>query len=106
MNIDDKLGLFIGIGDFVLSIGSFRIPVFFIFGGMLALLIPLGLFLTSVGYMGAIARYQAGETMPVAKDSLNYMAEGTHQSLGLAARSIGEGLGAGIEAAQSGGDPS
>jgi hypothetical protein len=44
----------------------------FMFGGG-ALLVVLGFGLLNAGFSGAAARYAAGETMPVVKDSLEYI---------------------------------
>jgi hypothetical protein len=51
-----------------------------------------GLVLTAYGYMGALARYQAGEVAPVARDAFNYMADGTKDGVRTVAGAIGEGL--------------
>lgn len=39
-------------------------------------LIGLGLMALNVGFMGAAARYGAGETMPVVRDSASYLSDG------------------------------
>jgi hypothetical protein len=46
------------------------------------------------GYFGAVAvaRYFASESAPVAKDTVNYIAEGTKDAVKTVARSIAEGL--------------
>jgi len=66
-------------------------------------LLFVGAVLSSLGYMGKLARYQAGEIAPVGKDTFNYMADGTQEGVKTVARAIGEGLGGGISAAASGG---
>ncbi|MCR3905699.1 MAG: zinc ribbon domain-containing protein [Tenericutes bacterium] len=55
--------------------------VFYLFfiGG---LFLFIGLVMTFYGYMGAVARYQASEIAPVAKDTINYMLDGTKDSAG------------------------
>jgi hypothetical protein len=40
-----------------------------------------GVFLTRFGYLGAATRYVAGETAPVVKDTLNYVIDGTSESI-------------------------
>ena len=45
----------------------------FALGGVLAV---VGFGLLSAGFMGATARYSAGETMPVVKDSATYLSDG------------------------------
>jgi predicted nucleic acid-binding Zn ribbon protein len=86
----------VAVGSFARSFGTMETPTLFIVCGPGILLIPLGLFLTSVGFMGALARYQAGEVAPVAKDTFNYMADGTKEGVTTLARAVGEGLGAGL----------
>ena len=39
-------------------------------------LIGLGLMALNVGFLGTVARYGAGETMPVARDSAAYLSDG------------------------------
>lgn len=55
-------------------------------------LIFVGFVLTSAGYMGAVARYQAEEIAPVGKDVFNYMAEGTSKGVETIAKSIHNGI--------------
>ena len=57
-----------GLGTFFL--GFIGIPVLFV-GGVF----------TSLGYMGAMARYSASQTAPVAKDVTNYMVDNTSESV-------------------------
>ena len=42
--------------------------------------------------MGRVARYQAQQIAPVAKDTFNYMAEGTQEGIKTVVGAIGEGL--------------
>ena len=44
-------------------------------------LMGLGAIATKFAYMGTVARYVAGETAPVATDTINYVVEGTRESL-------------------------
>lgn len=67
-------------------------------------LIALGSFLSKMGFLGAVGRYVAGEAAPVAKDTFNYMADGTSDGVRTVAKAIGEGIasaGGGSAAAQS-----
>ena len=41
----------------------------------------IGSILIKVGFLGAAARYVAGETAPVATDTINYVARGTKESV-------------------------
>lgn len=51
-----------------------------------------GAAMTNFGYMGKVARYTAGEMAPVAKDTINYMVDGTQESMKKTASAIGQGL--------------
>jgi ribosomal protein L40E len=53
----------------------------------------VGMMLLRAGYIGAVARYVAEEGEPVAKDTFNYMADGTKDEVRSVAEAIGEGLG-------------
>ena len=55
-------------------------------------LVFVGGVMTSCGYMGKVMRYQAQEMAPVAKDTFNYMAEGTKEGIKTVAGAVGEGL--------------
>jgi hypothetical protein len=55
-------------------------------------LIFLGSALTSTGYAGRIARFHAAQYAPGAKDTFNYMAEGTQDGIKTVARSVAEGI--------------
>ena len=55
-------------------------------------MLGIGTMLLKLGYMGAVARYIAGETAPVAGDTINYLADETHGSMRKIAGAIGEGL--------------
>ncbi len=52
----------------------------------------VGAVCSMMGFMGAVARYQAGEYAPVATDTFNYVAEGTEDGVRTVASAIGEGL--------------
>ncbi|MHC5156993.1 MAG: zinc ribbon domain-containing protein [Planctomycetota bacterium] len=65
----------------------------FFFGGPM---LVVGFGLTSFAFMGAVARYQAGEVAPVAKDTINYMADGTQEGIKTAANALGQGLASGF----------
>lgn len=86
----------IGVGSFFASFGSFEPPRYFwcAFLGMPVLFV--GLAMCGFAFQGAILRYQAGEVAPVAKDAINYMAEGTREGMKTVATAIGEGIAAGM----------
>jgi hypothetical protein len=86
--------------DFFSAFGTMRPPRLFFLGFIGMPLLAIGSAMCKFGYMGAALRYMAGETAPVARDTVNYMVEGTEESVRTVARSVGEGLGAGIAAAR------
>lgn len=91
----------IGMVSFFMAFGGMGPPRFFwcAFVGM-----PIGfvgLVLTSYGFLGSVLRYSAQETAPVGKDTFNYMAEGTKDSVKTLASAVGEGLRAGSPAPAS-----
>jgi hypothetical protein len=61
-----------------------------VFLGMPTLFV--GIVMCKLGYIGAVARYIAAESAPVAKDTVNYMAEGTQDGVRTVARSVAEGI--------------
>ncbi len=82
----------IGIVSAVGSIGSFGPPRHFwcLLVGMPLLFV--GVVLTGAGFMGKVMRYQAQEMAPVAKDTFNYMADGTKDGVKTMASALGRGL--------------
>ncbi|MEO0474423.1 MAG: zinc ribbon domain-containing protein [Planctomycetota bacterium] len=52
--------------------------------------------ITKFAFMGAVARYIASEAAPVAKDTTNYMIDGTKDAVGDLAQSVGAGIAAGL----------
>jgi len=88
----------IGIGSFFSSFGSFG-PPRFIWCAFLGMpLFFVGAVMTKFGYMGAVYRYMASETAPVAKDAVNYMGEGVQPGVKSVAKAVTEGI---IEAQQA-----
>ena len=55
-------------------------------------LLFVGVVLSGYGYMGQLMRYQAQEMAPVAKDTFNYVADGTREGIKTVAGAIGQGL--------------
>jgi len=89
------IGVAFGISGFssvISSMGTFEQPTRF---HHLFFAMPLtffGLALTSAGFAGALARYQAQEIAPVGKDTFNYMADGTREGVTTIASAVAEGL--------------
>jgi hypothetical protein len=81
-----------GVGSFFLAFGGGGPPRFFwcTFLGMPILFV--GTVMCMFGFMGAIARYQAGEVAPVGKDTFNYLAEGTKDGVQTVATAVAAGL--------------
>jgi len=60
-------------------------------------LIFVGTVMCMFGYMGALARYVAAEQAPVARDTINYMAEGTQDAVKTVARAAAQGVAEGLQ---------
>ncbi len=90
----------IGFGSFFASFGTFGPPRYFwcAFLGMPILF--AGIVICGFAFQGAVLRYQVGEVAPVAKDAINYMAEGTQEGVKTVAAAIGEGLATGMSRSQ------
>jgi hypothetical protein len=90
----------IGIGSFFAAFGSFGSPRFFwcAFVGMPLLFV--GGVLTMFGFIGAVQRYVAGESAPVAKDVVNYMGENTQPGVKAIARAVAQGIKEGVSEEQ------
>ena len=86
----------VGIGSFFSSFGSFGgMPRNFWCAFVGLPMIGVGIAISKFAFLGAIGRYMAGEVAPVAKDTFNYMADGTKDGVRNIAGAIGEGLRAG-----------
>jgi len=86
----------IGVGSFFASFGSFGPPRFFwcAFVGMPLLFV--GGAMTMFGFLGAVQRYVAGESAPVAKDVVNYMGENIQPGVKSIAKAVTEGIKEGL----------
>ena len=86
------LFLIVGLGSFFSSFGSFESPRYFwcAFVGMPLLFV--GLVMCKFGYMGAVYRYMAAETAPVAKDTINYVGEHMQPGVKAVAKAVSEGV--------------
>jgi hypothetical protein len=54
------------------------------------------------GFMGAVFRFTAGETAPVAADTINYVAEETKGAVETVAKSAARGIVEGVEEGRAG----
>ncbi|MBN2137795.1 MAG: hypothetical protein JW720_08310 [Sedimentisphaerales bacterium] len=95
--------IIVGMVSFFSAAGSFGSPKYTWCPCVGMPLLFVGLVLSSMGYMGKIARYQAGEIAPVGKDTFNYIADGTKGGVKTLATAIREGLGAGLGGAAAAG---
>ena len=82
----------IGIGSFFASVGSFEPPRYFWCAFVGLPLLGVGVGITKFAFLGAVTRYVASETAPVAKDTINYVAHGTKDAVREIASAVGEGL--------------
>lgn len=82
----------VGLISFFSAMTSFGPPKYFwcMFVGMPLMFV--GLVLTKVAYLGAVSRYMAAESAPVGKDTINYMVDGTKESIRDAAAAVRDGL--------------
>ena len=91
----------VGFGSFFVSMFTHSgPPVLFVraFIGMPVLFI--GIVMCMFGFMGALARYVTAEQAPVAKDTINYMAEGTQDAVRTVARVAAQGVAEGMQSGQ------
>lgn len=92
----------IGIGSFMASVNNKSWPpALFVcaFIGIPALFI--GAVMCMFAFLGAFTRYLAAEQAPVAKDTINYLADGTQEAVKTVARAAAQGVAEGIQSAQT-----
>ncbi|MEM9346412.1 MAG: zinc ribbon domain-containing protein [Planctomycetota bacterium] len=65
-------------------------------------MIAIGGAITKFAFMGAVARYAASEIAPVAKDTTNYMIDGTKGAVGDLAQTVAGGIAAGLSGEKPG----
>lgn len=83
------------------SSNSFEPPRFFWLGFVGLPLLFAGFVMSGMGYMGAIARYQAAELAPVGTDAAKYVAEETQGAVETVAKAAAKGIVEGIEAGRA-----
>ena len=86
------LFVIVGTVDFFRAFGGSETPKLFWCNFVGMPLMFVGFVLSGLGFGGAVARYQAGEYAPVAKDTFNYIAEETQDGVRTVASAIGDGL--------------
>ena len=67
----------VGMISFFSAFGGMEPPRLFWCAFVCAPLVAIGMSISKFAYLGAAARFLAGETAPVATDMTNYMVEGT-----------------------------
>jgi len=84
--------MIVGVGNFFASFGTFEPPRHFwcVFVGLPFL--AVGGVICKFAFMGSVTRYIANEMTPVGKDVINYMADGTQDSVRKIAAAAGQGL--------------
>ena len=85
----------------LLSARSFDEPHYFWLGFIGLPLMFVGGVLCQFGFFGAVARFIAGESAPVAADTANYMAEETKGAVETVAKAAAKGVVEGIEAGRA-----
>ena len=91
----------IGVGSFFASFGSFESPRYFWCAFLGVPLLFVGGVMTMFGFLGAVNRYVAGESAPVAKDVVNYMGENVQPGVKSIARAVTEGIKEGLSEGQN-----
>ena len=78
--------------SFFSAMGGSGMPRYFWCGFVGMPFLFIGVVMCKFGYLGSVVRYVAAETAPVAKDTANYMAEGTQEGVKTVARAITLGI--------------
>ena len=95
----------IGLVSFFLAFGGGGPPRYF-WCAMVGLpVLAVGGMLLQLGFSGAVLRYLASQSAPVARDTANYMAEETKDAVKTAAKAAGQGLAEGIDEARRSKNP-
>jgi hypothetical protein len=81
-----------GMISFFRAFGGFEPPRLFWCCFVAVPVLFVGLVMSKFGYLGAVIRYLASESAPVAKDTINYLADGTKDAVKTVARSVAEGV--------------
>ena len=84
--------LAVGLVSFFSAFGSFQPRRLFWCAFVGLPLLFVGVVMSKFGYLGSVVRYLAAESAPVAKDTVNYMAEGTKDAVKTVAQAVAEGV--------------
>ncbi len=83
----------VGMGSFFSSFGSFEPPRYFWCAFLGLPMVAFGMSICQFAFLGSFQRYIASESAPVARDTFNYMVDGTQESVKTLSRSVGAGCG-------------
>lgn len=92
----------VGFISFFASFGGFAPPRYFWCAMIGIPLLGIGAGLCRFAFLGSITRYVADEVAPVGRDVVNFMAQGTRQSVRDLAAAVGEGVRSGAPAPGAG----
>ncbi|HEY5344726.1 MAG TPA: zinc-ribbon domain-containing protein [Verrucomicrobiae bacterium] len=87
--------------NFFSCFGSMEPPRLFWLGFIGLPLMFVGGVLSQFGFLGMVTRFVAGETAPVAADTVNYMADETKDAVETVAKSAAKGIVEGLEAGRA-----
>jgi hypothetical protein len=82
----------VGISSFFSALNDFGPPRYFWCAFVGIPLIGVGMMISQLGYMGAIYRYIAAESTPVARDTFNDLGEGIRPGVKAVAQAVTEGI--------------
>jgi hypothetical protein len=92
----------VGIASFFLSFARHSGPPTVFFCAFIGLpLMFAGAVMCMFGFMGTFSRYVAAEQAPVARDTINYMADGTQEAVRTVARVAAQGVSEGMQREQA-----
>ena len=104
LRIGGPIILLLGLLFTLVGVGSFFVcmvtqsgpPVLFVCAFIGLPLMFVGGAMCMFGYVGAFSRYMAAEQAPVAKDTINYLAEGTQDAVRTTTRAAAQGVAEGL----------
>ncbi len=88
----------VGMGSFFVCMATHSgPPVLFVCAFIGLPLMFVGSAMCMFGYVGTFSRYMAAEQASVAKDTINYLAEGTQDAVRTTARAAAQGVAEGLQ---------
>ena len=95
------LCLIVAMVNFFMAFGGGGPPRLFWLGFVGMPLMFVGGVMSQFGFLGVVARYVAGESAPVATDTINYVADETKGAVETVAKSAAKGIAEGIAAGKT-----